>query len=189
MSCHHNRHRRHNLQPIAGERSQLQNKLRSPQFRKRYYYNADGLFKLLKFLRKTTLAPGPCLGYIHVHKQESKSPTIPKEEIAPDLKPTKTAQVVVTRIDLCYTNDLHTSRYTTASEGDNPRLLIDRLEVMDWEHTCSRTSGGEKYSSRRSREQMGFGRGDTSSYSGDGWRMEWFPGPDMMDLSYESCRE
>lgn len=182
MSCHRNRHRRHNLQPIVGERSQLRRKSRSPPFQKRYYCNADGLSKLLRFLRK---APGPC---IHIHKQESKSPTIPKEEIAPRLKPTETARVVATRIDLCYTNDIHTSRCTVASEGNNPRLSIDRLEVMDWEHTCSHSS--EKFSSRRSREQIGFGRGDIkNSCSGDGWRMEWFPGPDMMDLSYESCHE
>lgn len=188
MSCHRNRHRRHNLQPIVGERSQLRSKSRSPPFQKRCYCNADGLSKLLKFLRKTTLVRGPYLGYIHIHKQESKSPTIPKEEIALNLKPTETAQVVATRIGLYYTNDIN-SRCTAAFEGDNPRLLIDRLEVMDWEHTCSHTSGGEKHSLRRSREQIGFGHGDTNSCRGDGWRMEWFPGPDMMDLSYESCRE
>lgn len=126
------------------------------------------------------------LGYLPAQKQELKTLKIPKEEIVPDhdLTPKETVQAVTSRINLCYT-----SRCATNSEEADLGLLIDCLEAMDWEHTYSHTSGSEKYPPWRSREQMGLSRENVNLCSGDEWRMEWFPGPDMMDLSYESCRE
>lgn len=181
MSRRRNRYRRHNLQPLAG---QLRKKSQPSPLQKKCYCNADGFSKLLKFLRKKALLSGPGLGHFPAQKQELKPLTIPKEEIVPDPTPKETVQIVASRINLCYT-----SRCATNSEEKGLGLLIDCLEAMDWEHTCSHTSGGEKYSPWRSREQMGLSRENVSFCSGDEWRMEWFPGPDMMDLSYESCRE
>lgn len=101
--------------------------------------------------------------------------------------PKAAANVVTSRVDLRYKNGVYTGRCTMTTKEENLGLLMDCLEVMDWEHTCP-LAFCEKYQIPKPREQMG------SSYEnlkprGEDWRMEWFSDPDMMDLSYESCRE
>lgn len=189
-------YRRSNFQPA--KKPQLRKKLQSPLLQRRCYCNADGFFKLQKFLRKKTPAARPGSGYLSAQKQESGVSTIPENDKEGELKinfnmtsflPKAAAQVITSRIRLCYTNGIYTSHYATAAEQDNLELWINCLEAMDWEHTCSHTPGGEKYPLWRSREQTSLSRENLDSCSGDDWRMEWFPDPDMMDLSYESCRE
>lgn len=192
------RYRRRNFQP-AEKTSLLRRKSQPPPLQRRCYCNADSFFKLQKFLRKT---PAKRLGsgYLIAQKQGSRVSKIPgnnKEaevEInfnVTSLLPKAAAQVITSRVGLCYTNGIYTSHHTTASDQDNLELWMNCLEAMDWEHTCtcSHTSGGEKYPLRRSREQTSLSRENLDSCNGDDWRMEWFPDPDMMDLSYESCRE
>lgn len=194
MSRRRNRGRRRNDQPPVGRKSWLQKK--SP-FQKRCYCNANGFSKLLKFLKKKTPAPGLGLGHLRAQKQESKASKNNKEgdiEVelvfdATSLPPKTTARVVASRINLCYTNGIYTNHCAPAAGDDNLGLCMDCLEAMDWEHTCPHTSRGEKHLLPRSREQISFSRENLNPWSGDDWRMEWFPGPDMMDLSYESCRE
>lgn len=191
------RYRRRNFQP-AEKKSQLWRKLQSPPLQRRCYCNADGFFKLQRFLRKKTPAARLGSGYLSVQQQGLRVSTVPgnNKEVEVEINfnvtsflPKAAAQVITSRVGLCYTNGIYTNHYATASEQDNLELWMNCLEAMDWEHTCSHTSGGEKYPLWRSCEQTSLSCENLDSWSGDDWRMEWFPDPDMMDLSYESCRE
>lgn len=193
MSCR-SRYRGRNFQ--STEKSHPQKKSQLPPLQKRCYCSADGP-NPRKFIRKKTPTPKPGSVYIRAQKQEAGAPEISKNnkkrevEISFDItrfSPIAAAQVIVSSVE-CYTNDIYMNHYTIASEEDNLEFWMDCLEAMDWEHTCSHTSSGEECPLRRSREQTSFSCENLDSWGGDDWRMEWFPGPDMMDLSYESCRE
>lgn len=195
MSRRRNRHRKRNSQPLARKKPQKLPRL--PTCRKQCHCNAGGFSHLPKFLKKKIPPPERGLECSRASEQEPKARTVvPKiiegEEIEFifDMRgfPPKATAQVISHVDMRYENGVYTNRGTKATEGENLGFLMDCLEVMDWEHTCSHAYCSGNYSIPRSGDMVSSCE-ILKPWSGEDWRMDWFSDPDMMDLSYESCRE